>query len=116
MKKTITSLVLAALIITSASSTAFAASRHSTITSYSTCTVEGCSITKTHPHDGISYASHKIDDGHDYHQICTVANCTKIGIHDHNGATYFAHHNQDGHTYHISNKQHNNHNKSSRHH
>lgn len=69
MKKTITSLLFVALIITSTTSTVFATSKDSTASSHSKCPVESCRIIKTHQHDRMTYFDNNSKDGYTYHTI-----------------------------------------------
>lgn len=73
-----------------------------TSNNYGICTVEDCTVTTIHEHNGKSYAGHYPGDGNDAPQVCTIQNCTNTGTHEHNGKTYFGHHNGDGHTYHSN--------------
>lgn len=57
MKKKIVSILLASVAVMSIGmTTAFAA--------YPTCTVSGCSRTRSHSHSGTTYAGHHSEDGH----------------------------------------------------
>lgn len=65
--------------------------------SYPVCAVNGCGETIEHVHDGICYAGHTLEDGHDYHAVCQTRGCTETAGHIHDGVCYSGHHEGDGH-------------------
>lgn len=86
INKKFASLMLAGALITTMGTTAFAAT-----TPY--CTVNNCTLTGNHLHNGTTYAAHTADDGHTNHANCGVSGCTQTGDHaSHNG-----NHNGGGH-------------------
>lgn len=110
MKKKVTIIAIAALLIMSITPTTAFAHGHSrgsqTVTSskqkYSLCNIDECEIEQIHLHDGTYYCGHSLNDGHDYHELCAVKNCTETGLHEHNGDYCFGHYLQDGHSYHST--------------
>lgn len=93
MKKAISILVIAVLIISMMSVAAFAHGGHGNghraqvrQPCYELCTVAGCDVVGPHQHDGVWYCSQtgrRVN-----YEICTVENCTQIGLHEHNGVYY----------------------------
>lgn len=102
MKKTISILAAAALILAAMPMKAYGRCHGGRIAAanYSLCSTEDCDTAGLHKHDGTYYCGHYIGDGHDYHQICSVQDCTKSVNHQHDGVTCFPHANGDGHSYH----------------
>ncbi|MDL2288721.1 hypothetical protein LJC32_05015 [Oscillospiraceae bacterium OttesenSCG-928-F05] len=56
---------------------------------YALCGVQDCDNTGLHRHDGVCYAGHRADDGHNYHQLCAVEGCTLAAVHEHDGVTCY---------------------------
>jgi len=70
MKKKITILAAAILIVGLMPVTAFAhghSKSSTTTTKYSLCSVQSCTKTKNHKHNGKICLPHSSDDGHSYH-------------------------------------------------
>ena len=119
MKKIIAILAVVALILVALPVSALAHGHGSNSTrspSYSICTKEDCNITCAHKHEGLYYAGHSLNDGHEHHVVCSVRDCTKTATHTHDGSTYFGHHTEDGHTYHNSRGSHASRHGGGRHH
>ena len=120
MKKRITTMLAAALLVLILLPTAAFAHGHggkgSQNTGYSACTVKNCNTTGVHKHGSTYDAGHSLNDGHEHHEICPVPGCTKAIAHDHDGTTYFGHHNEDGHTYHTGGRHNGSHRSGGRHH
>jgi hypothetical protein len=64
------------------------------------CSVKSCVKTKSHTHNGKTYAAHYYNDGHKYHDYCDIEDCTLAGYHSHDGVYCFGHAIGDGHDYH----------------
>ena len=63
------------------------------------CTVEGCTETGAHQHDGSWYCSQTGCTG--IHTACTVAGCTEYGLHEHNSTNHSVkNHGAQGHSAH----------------
>lgn len=106
-KKAVASLTVALLVLALSPMSAFShghgvQDNSARSRTYTLCSVEECHITSIHNHGDTYYAGHKLDDGHNYHQICAVRGCAKTTNHEHDGVTCFPHHNDDGHSYHNS--------------
>lgn len=74
MKKKIAGIVTLSMLL-AMSTTAFAhghgGGHHSrrttaTTTSYALCSVDGCNLTYNHNHNGVTYAGHHNEDGHNH--------------------------------------------------
>lgn len=68
--------------------------------SYSVCSIEDCTLTNFHTHNGTTYSAHYYGDGHEYHDYCEIEDCILVGYHLHDGAYCFSHTLNDGHEYH----------------
>ena len=99
MKKTLTALLLAALLLASLPVSALAHS-HGGGTKNTLCTAKNCNTVGNHWHNGTCYAGHTLNDGHTYHKLCNVKTCTRTYCHNHDGVTYLPHASNDGHSYH----------------
>lgn len=93
-KKIAALLAVSAIITTTGSISAFAAT--ATVCN-PTCTISSCTQTGEHKHDGKSYAAHTADDGHTYHANCGVSDCTQSGSHQHDGNHNGGRHHNGGH-------------------
>lgn len=98
MKKRMLVFLAAALLMVALLPTAvFAHGHNHTGQGYALCVVEGCNTAGLHQHEGVTYAGHRLGDGHDYHQVCMVEGCTQTVNHQHEGVTCFPHNSGDGH-------------------
>jgi len=101
MKKALSVLAIAVLLISMMSITAFAHGGHGAGNKagqqprYELCTVNGCDVAGAHQHDGVWYCSHTCGQG-DY-EVCTVKDCAQLGLHEHNGTYYYCAYHGTGH-------------------
>lgn len=92
MKKTISILILVALMVSMISTVTLAhgGKDHNGATRqqprYKLCAVDGCDLIGPHQHDGIWYCSQTGVCAN--YEICSVEGCTEIGLHEHDGAYY----------------------------
>lgn len=95
MKKVFSILAIAVFTLTMMSGTVFAHNGHgnrhrakseSAQTRHAVCTVESCTETGIHAHDGTWYCGQKRQTGGS--AVCTVKGCTETGIHKHDGTWY----------------------------
>lgn len=89
MKKVVSILAVAVLMISVLSITAFAyGGRMRQQPQYELCTVDGCDLAGLHQHDNSWYCSQT--GLQNSYEICTVDDCTQFGLHEHDGTYYRA--------------------------
>ena len=96
MKKAISILAIAVLMVSMLSVTAFAHGGHGNGYRAGTqqqpchelCTEDGCDVVGPHQHDGVWYCNQTVNCA-DY-GVCTVEGCTEIGLHEHTGSITIA--------------------------
>ena len=120
MKKIISQILAAAMLVISIPTSAFAAADHNGGghhgmgngghhggNSYALCNYPGCDIRGNHQHDGTTFSGHHNNDGHNHSQggnggsyaLCNYPGCNISGNHQHDGVNFSGHHNNDGHNH-----------------
>lgn len=102
MKKTLTAVILAAVIMALSTAPVLADGHcgRGRAANYTVCTVESCVLTGLHTHNSKIYSAHYYGDGHKYHEFCEIEDCALAGYHSHDGEYCFGHNLNDGHDYH----------------